>query len=168
MQNTATYQDLIKVAHRGAQSPNREWCTLSPCSLPQLSPSVVLPLLSFRVPVRGSSQRLKVYYAHHIFQHTAPAFKNEVISLHNKARAHYGARPVTWNDALYPATLQWANACKFQHRLVRETLVSESILICGYSQSGGKYGENLVCKLVLCSLPAIILKKFSLPRPATT
>lgn len=55
-----------------------------------------------------------------------PAFKNEVISLHNKARAHYGARPVTWNDALYPATLQWANACKFQH-----------------SQSGGKYGENL-------------------------
>ena len=60
---------------------------------------------------------------------------------------------MTWSDALYPATLQWANACKFQHRLVRETLVTGSTLICGYSQPGGKYGENLVRNLVLCSFP---------------
>ncbi|WP_328388569.1 CAP domain-containing protein [Nocardia sp. NBC_00416] len=45
---------------------------------------------------------------------------------HNQARAQYGARPLTWSDSLYPATLEWATQCKFQH-----------------SQPGGKYGENL-------------------------
>ncbi|KAF9125933.1 hypothetical protein BG015_004802 [Linnemannia schmuckeri] len=58
----------------------------------------------------------------------APAadFKNEVLTQHNRYRAQYGARPLTWSDALYPGTLQWASQCRFQH-----------------SQSGGRYGENL-------------------------
>ncbi|MFI6960077.1 CAP family protein [Nocardia sp. NPDC050408] len=55
-----------------------------------------------------------------------PAFKNEVLTAHNKVRAQYGAPPLTWSDALYPGTLQWASTYKFQH-----------------SNSGGKYGENL-------------------------
>ncbi|WP_280272963.1 CAP family protein [Nocardia wallacei] len=54
------------------------------------------------------------------------AFKHEVLVQHNKYRAQYGARPLTWSDALYPAALEWAGQCKFQH-----------------SQAGGKYGENL-------------------------
>ncbi|KAF9131052.1 hypothetical protein BG015_003919, partial [Linnemannia schmuckeri] len=36
------------------------------------------------------------------------AFKNDVLTQHNRYRAQYGARPLTWSDALYPATLQWA------------------------------------------------------------
>ncbi|KAG0212239.1 hypothetical protein BGX33_003756 [Mortierella sp. NVP41] len=54
------------------------------------------------------------------------AFKDDVLAQHNKYRAQYGARPLTWSDSLYPATYQWASQCKFQH-----------------SQSGGRYGENL-------------------------
>ncbi|KAF9159884.1 hypothetical protein DFQ26_006095, partial [Actinomortierella ambigua] len=54
------------------------------------------------------------------------AFKNDVLTQHNKARAMYGAEPLTWSDALYPETLQWANTCKFQH-----------------SASKGQYGENI-------------------------
>ncbi|KAF9536282.1 hypothetical protein EC957_011707 [Mortierella hygrophila] len=53
-------------------------------------------------------------------------FKNDVLTQHNTNRKMFGAEPLTWSDALYPATLQWANTCRFQH-----------------SQSGGKYGENL-------------------------
>ncbi|KAG0254795.1 hypothetical protein DFQ27_006613 [Actinomortierella ambigua] len=54
------------------------------------------------------------------------AFKNDVLTQHNNARAMYGAEPLTWSDALYPATLRWANSCRFRH-----------------SQSDGQYGENL-------------------------
>ena len=43
-------------------------------------------------------------------------WKSDVINAHNTARAHYGAGKVTWSDALYPGTLQWAKQCKFQHR----------------------------------------------------
>ena len=43
-------------------------------------------------------------------------WKNEVVKQHNENRQHYGAGPLTWSDALYPGTLQWANNCKFQHR----------------------------------------------------
>lgn len=55
-----------------------------------------------------------------------PAFKNEVLMPHSKYRAGYGAIPLTWSDALYTATLQWASQCKYR-----------------YSQTGGKYGENI-------------------------
>ncbi|KAF9428699.1 hypothetical protein BGZ94_001396 [Podila epigama] len=54
------------------------------------------------------------------------AFKNEVLSQHNTYRAQYGAGPLTWSDALFPDTLQWANTCTYQ-----------------FSPSAGKYGENL-------------------------
>src|ERR1700730_12626389 len=40
-------------------------------------------------------------------------WKTQVVQLHNQYRAHYGAGPVTWSDALYPGTNQWANQCKF-------------------------------------------------------
>lgn len=54
-------------------------------------------------------------------------WKTEVVRQHNAYRAHYGAPPLTWSDALYPGTQQWANQCKFQH-----------------SNGKGAYGENLV------------------------
>jgi len=53
-------------------------------------------------------------------------WKTTVVSEHNRYRARYGAGPVTWSDALYPGTNQWATQCKFQH-----------------SNGGGRYGENL-------------------------
>jgi len=53
-------------------------------------------------------------------------WKNQVVNSHNKFRARYGAPNLSWSDALYPGTLQWAQQCKFQH-----------------SQGNGKYGENL-------------------------
>ncbi|PFH46572.1 hypothetical protein AMATHDRAFT_77606 [Amanita thiersii Skay4041] len=51
---------------------------------------------------------------------------DQVLAGHNRARAKYGARPLTWNSNLYPGTVQWAKQCKFQH-----------------SNSQGRYGENL-------------------------
>jgi hypothetical protein len=51
-------------------------------------------------------------------------WKSDVINTHNNARAHYGAGKVTWSDALYPGTLEWAKQCQFKH-------------------SNGHYGENL-------------------------
>lgn len=53
-------------------------------------------------------------------------WKTEVVKQHNAYRAQYGAPALTWSDALYPGTQQWANQCKFQH-----------------SNGQGKYGENL-------------------------
>ncbi|KAK0473972.1 PR-1 protein [Armillaria novae-zelandiae] len=53
-------------------------------------------------------------------------WKTSVVRQHNAYRAQYGAAPLTWSDALYPGTLQWASQCKFQH-----------------SNGQGKYGENL-------------------------
>ncbi|KAF9012626.1 CAP domain-containing protein [Cyathus striatus] len=52
------------------------------------------------------------------------AWSDQVLQQHNTNRAKYGARPLTWNANLYPAALQWAKQCKFQH-------------------SSGAYGENL-------------------------
>lgn len=45
-------------------------------------------------------------------------WKQSVVRQHNLYRAQYGAPPLTWSDALYPATAQWAAQCKFQHRFV--------------------------------------------------
>ncbi|KAF9016052.1 PR-1-like protein [Hymenopellis radicata] len=53
-------------------------------------------------------------------------WKQSVVREHNTYRAKYSAGPLTWSDALYPGTQQWAAQCKFQH-----------------SNGGGKYGENL-------------------------
>ncbi|KAK0441343.1 PR-1 protein [Armillaria borealis] len=53
-------------------------------------------------------------------------WKTSVVRQHNTYRAQYGAAPLTWSDALYPGTSQWASQCKFQH-----------------SNGQGKYGENL-------------------------
>lgn len=53
-------------------------------------------------------------------------WKTSVVRQHNTYRAQYGAPPLTWSDALYPGTSQWASQCKFQH-----------------SNGQGKYGENL-------------------------
>ncbi|KAF9530107.1 CAP domain-containing protein [Crepidotus variabilis] len=53
-------------------------------------------------------------------------WKATVVRTHNEYRKHYGAPPVTWSDALYPGTNQWASQCKFEH-----------------SNGQGKYGENL-------------------------
>ncbi|MFG2003883.1 CAP domain-containing protein [Spirillospora sp. NPDC048911] len=55
-----------------------------------------------------------------------PGFKNQVLTELNHVRAQYGAKPLTWSDALYPDTEEWAKACKYEN-----------------SQAGGKYGENL-------------------------
>ncbi len=43
-------------------------------------------------------------------------WKNLVVNSHNKFRAKYGAPNLSWSDALYPGTQQWAQQCKFQHR----------------------------------------------------
>lgn len=43
-------------------------------------------------------------------------WKTSVVRQHNNYRAQYGAAPLTWSDALYPATVAYAKQCKFQHR----------------------------------------------------
>ncbi|KAG7453158.1 PR-1 protein [Guyanagaster necrorhizus] len=53
-------------------------------------------------------------------------WKTSIVRQHNEYRAQYGAKPLTWSDALYPGASQWASQCKFQH-----------------SDGQGKYGENL-------------------------
>ena len=69
-------------------------------------------------------------------------WKTEVVKQHNAYRAQYGAPALTWSDALYPGTQQWANQCKFQH-----------------SNGQGKYGENLVClSNTIGSFSALILR----------
>ena len=45
-------------------------------------------------------------------------WKALVVRTHNEYRRKYGAGPVSWSDALYPGTAQWAGQCKFQHRYV--------------------------------------------------
>jgi uncharacterized protein YkwD len=42
-------------------------------------------------------------------------FKDSVLTAHNAARARFNAQSLTWSDTMYPATLQWANTCIFQH-----------------------------------------------------
>jgi len=41
---------------------------------------------------------------------------DKTLSSHNAARRNYGAKPLTWNSALYPDTLAYAKRCKFEHR----------------------------------------------------
>nr|QVT77594.1 pathogenesis-related protein 1 [Moniliophthora roreri] len=53
-------------------------------------------------------------------------WKNTVLEQHNVNRAHYGAKPLTWSDELYPGTEEWACNCQFEH-----------------SDARGRYGENL-------------------------
>ncbi|KAG0254794.1 hypothetical protein DFQ27_006612 [Actinomortierella ambigua] len=53
--------------------------------------------------------------AHSLAADADADFKNEVLTLHREYRARYGANPLTWSDDLYPATLEWANACSPQH-----------------------------------------------------
>ena len=43
-------------------------------------------------------------------------WKALVVREHNQYRARYGAGPVTWSDALYSGTNQWAQQCQFEHR----------------------------------------------------
>jgi uncharacterized protein YkwD len=45
-------------------------------------------------------------------------WKAGTVDQHNTYRAQYGAPPLSWSDALYPGTLQWARQCKFEHRYV--------------------------------------------------
>ncbi|TFK45000.1 CAP domain-containing protein [Crucibulum laeve] len=78
--------------------------------------SAVLATLVVAVPVEELEERAE----------PTAEFTTEVLRQHNRYRAQYGAEPLTWSDDLYPATLEWANMCKFRH-----------------SQAGGKYGENL-------------------------
>ncbi len=51
---------------------------------------------------------------------------DQIVAAVDKARAGYGADPVTWNSQLYPSTQQYAEACRFEH-----------------SNPQGRYGENL-------------------------
>ncbi|TFK45005.1 CAP domain-containing protein [Crucibulum laeve] len=74
--------------------------------------SAVLATLVVAVPVEELEERAE----------PTAEFTTEALRLHNRYRAQYGAEPLTWSDDLYPATLEWANTCKFQH-----------------SQAGGKY-----------------------------
>lgn len=43
-------------------------------------------------------------------------WKNQVVNQHNAYRRKYGAPNLSWSDALYSGTQQWASQCKFQHR----------------------------------------------------
>ncbi|MEU4547159.1 CAP family protein [Nonomuraea dietziae] len=52
--------------------------------------------------------------------------KDQTLASVNAARAQYGARPLTWNETLYPSADEHARACRFQH-----------------SNPQGAYGENM-------------------------
>jgi uncharacterized protein YkwD len=56
----------------------------------------------------------------------ADTWSDQVLAAVNAARAAYSAPPSTWNSDLYPAALQWAQACNFRH-----------------SSPNGAYGETL-------------------------
>jgi hypothetical protein len=77
---------------------------------------------SFDMPESGQivSTPLEFYDGLEMFDLEDPTafadWKAVVVGEHNRYRARYGAGPVTWSDALYPGTNQWARQCKFQHR----------------------------------------------------
>lgn len=56
----------------------------------------------------------------------ADPWSDAVLAEHSRARAQYGAGPLSWSPTLYPGTLAWAQQCRFAH-----------------SDPGGSYGENL-------------------------
>lgn len=60
-----------------------------------------------------------------VHSEAAPEWAAAALDAVNAARAQYGARPVTWNDSLYPGAVQHAQSCTFQHG------------------SPGRYGETL-------------------------
>ncbi|KAF9433738.1 hypothetical protein BGZ76_009043 [Entomortierella beljakovae] len=43
---------------------------------------------------------------------SADAFSDDVLELHRKVRAAYGADPLTWDDALYAKARERANTCR--------------------------------------------------------
>jgi len=95
----------------------RPICLLHTSTFKMIFKSLILPLLSLAplLPLSVSA-RLEA----------RDAWSDQVVSIHNSNRAHYGAKPLTWSASLYPAALQWAQGCQFKH-----------------SNSGGRYGENL-------------------------
>ncbi|KAI7821198.1 CAP domain-containing protein [Gamsiella multidivaricata] len=57
---------------------------------------------------------------------SADAWSDQVLAEHNQARARYGARALQWTPALYSATVQYVQMCKFAH-----------------SNAESQYGENI-------------------------
>jgi len=84
---------------------------------------------------------------------TTDAWSDQAVSLHNQARAQYGAAPVTWNSGLYSSTLSYAQGCKFAHRYKQlfscmATELNDHFI----SDPQGRYGENLVGHFVLSKI----------------
>lgn len=40
-------------------------------------------------------------------------YSDSVLTIHNRHRAQYGAKPLTWSPELYTSALQYAKLCKF-------------------------------------------------------
>jgi uncharacterized protein YkwD len=72
-----------------------------------------------------------------------PGLKDQVLADVNASRAKYDARPLTWNDGLFPSADQWARACRFQH-----------------SDSRGRYGQNLYATSAATSATDAIREAF--------
>ncbi|GAA1004836.1 serine protease [Acrocarpospora pleiomorpha] len=72
-----------------------------------------------------------------------PGLKDQALDAVNASRAKYGARPLTWNDALYPDAERWALGCRFQH-----------------SDAHGRYGQNLYATSGATSASAAITDAF--------
>jgi hypothetical protein len=49
-----------------------------------------------------------------VAQAFADPFQDQIVSVHNAARAQYGASPLTWSQDLYPDLLQYTGNCKLQ------------------------------------------------------
>lgn len=56
----------------------------------------------------------------------------DVVRLHNIARARHGAEPITWSERLARSAHKWANRCTFEHSNI--THIGESF---GYTSSPG-------------------------------
>ncbi|MEO3857023.1 CAP family protein [Acrocarpospora sp. B8E8] len=72
-----------------------------------------------------------------------PGLKDQTLASANSNRAKYGARPLTWSDALYPAADQWARGCRFQH-----------------PRTAGRYGESLFATYGATSATAALTDAF--------
>ena len=80
---------------------------------------------------------------------TTDAWSDQVVSLHDQARAQYGAGPVTWNSELYSSTLSYAQGCIFVHRCEQLfSCMATELIIYVTSASQGQYGENLAGHLL--------------------
>ena len=82
----------------------------------------ILTFVSFAVAVSampsGGESSANLIERRDVHEDVSDDWKNQVVNSHNKFRAQYGAPNLAWSDALYPGTQQWAQQCKFQHRLV--------------------------------------------------